>query len=57
MLNVVIGALELLISPIGGLAWFKKRALGGGKKLAKAAGRLAGMVGAMPTPYRNVVGN
>lgn len=58
--NAVFGIAELLASPlfiVAGTRHFKKHALAGGKKLGKAAGRLAGLIGRMPRPYRNVVGN
>jgi succinoglycan biosynthesis protein ExoM len=58
--NIVFGAFEILASPlflIGGRLAFKKRAVAGGKKIAKGVGRAAGMFGAMPQPYRVIVGN
>lgn len=58
--NAVLGVAEMAISPafaIGGRRSFRKRALGGGRKLAKAAGRMAAMVGVLPEPYKVVCGN
>lgn len=57
--GAAFGVAELIISPFFlpfGIAMFKRRALAGGKKIGKAAGRAAGMIGIMPQPYRNVVG-
>lgn len=56
----IVGAAEMTVSPffaLGGMLRFKRRALSGSKKIAKACGRLAAFIGVMPTPYRNVVGN
>jgi hypothetical protein len=56
-LNMIFGALELLTSPvciIGGLDAFKRRALAGGKKIAKGAGRAAAMIRRLTQPYANV---
>lgn len=58
--NALFGVIELLTSPlfiVAGSRRFKRQALAGGKKLGKAAGRLAGLIGRMPRPYRNVVGS
>lgn len=58
--NVGFGAVELLLSPLfllKGLEGFKRRALGGGKKIAKGAGRLMAMIGVLPQPYKHIVGN
>ena len=57
--NVIFGVAEIAASPAflaAGRLPFKRRAVAGGKKLAKAAGRLAGMIGILPEPYRRVVG-
>lgn len=57
--QALFGAVELALSPLFALAGvdhFKRRAIAGGKKLGKAAGRLSGLLGIMPQPYRNVVG-
>lgn len=56
---LIAGPLEMAASPlflVGGLSAFKRRALAGGKKTAKAVGRAAAMVGHLPQPYRNVAG-
>jgi succinoglycan biosynthesis protein ExoM len=58
--NIVAGTTEIVVSPlflIGGRLAFKKRAVAGGKKVAKGIGRAAGMFGVMPQPYRVVVGH
>jgi succinoglycan biosynthesis protein ExoM len=58
-LNIIVGILWLLgavmVAPVSSEA-FRDGALEGGRKLAKAAGRFAALVGHMPQPYRNVVG-
>lgn len=57
--NVVYGVCELAASPlfiVGGRGAFKRRAVAGGKKIAKAIGWAAAMVGYLPRPYRTVVG-
>jgi succinoglycan biosynthesis protein ExoM len=57
--NVVAGVLELAASPLflaGGLTAFKRRALAGGKKIGKGAGRAVAMLGYMPKPYQVIVG-
>ena len=58
-LSAVFGILETAVSPlfaVAGIDAFKRRALAGGKKIAKGAGRLAAMFGYLPEPYRKVVG-
>jgi succinoglycan biosynthesis protein ExoM len=58
--SMVFGAVELAVSPlfvVGGLKAFKRRALAGGKKIAKGAGRAAAMIGRLPQPYLNVAGH
>jgi len=64
-LHAVGGLMAIAASPIAGLvSWgargdlflFKKWAIGGGKKLAKAFGRLAALAGMLPKPYQNIVG-
>ncbi len=57
----VLGLLEAAISPIflfsiDGLVPFKHRLLSGCKRSMKALGRIAGMIGYLPEPYRHVVG-
>lgn len=57
--GAAFGAVELIVSPLfllAGVTMFKRRALAGGKKLGKAAGRAAGMLGIMPKPYSKIVG-
>jgi len=57
--NLIAGALELGTSPAflaAGTLAFKKRALAGGKKIAKGFGRAAAMLGIMPSPYRKIAG-
>jgi succinoglycan biosynthesis protein ExoM len=58
-INIIFGLFEIAASPIflvGGLVAFKSRAVGGGKKIAKGLGRAAGILGIMPQPYVQVVG-
>jgi hypothetical protein len=58
--NFAAGAIEIAVSPLFallGLDAFKRRALAGGKKIAKGAGRATAMLGRLPQPYRNVVGH
>lgn len=53
------GAVELLAAPlfaVAGVRHFKRRAVAGGKKIGKAAGRAVAMLGIMPKPYQSVVG-
>lgn len=59
LFQAVFGAVELAASPlfaVAGVTMFKRRALAGGKKIGKAFGRAAGLLGWMPTPYAKVVG-
>jgi succinoglycan biosynthesis protein ExoM len=59
-LNIAFGVAWLLTSVPAwafGRAAFKHCALGGGKKLAKAAGRAAALLGVMPQPYRTIHGS
>lgn len=42
---------------LAGPTMFKRRALAGGKKIAKGLGRAAAMLGIMPAPYAKVVGH
>lgn len=59
-LNLLLGVLELSASPLfllTGLDRFKRRALGGGKKIAKALGRTVALSGRIPQPYRVTVGH
>jgi glycosyltransferase involved in cell wall biosynthesis len=59
-LSIVFGTIEIVSSPlcvIVGIGAFKRRALAGGKKIAKGLGRLAAMVGHLPRPYARVHGN
>lgn len=56
---LIAGPAELLASPLfllGGVGMFKRRALAGGKKTAKAIGRAAAMAGHLPQPYRFIAG-
>lgn len=56
---VIEGSATILISPlwlVSGASAFKKRVLNGSRKLAKAAGRAAAVIGYAPKPYKNVVG-
>jgi glycosyltransferase involved in cell wall biosynthesis len=58
-ISIVFGALEVLASPLfiaGGVTTFKRRALAGGKKIAKGLGRATAMTGCLPRPYLHVVG-
>jgi succinoglycan biosynthesis protein ExoM len=58
-LNILIGALEIAVSPLfiaAGPFEFKRRALAGGKKIAKGIGRAASMIGHLPQPYAKVHG-
>lgn len=53
------GTILLLFSPcaiVAGVQGFKWCALFGGRKIAKALGLAAGMIGYLPQPYKNVVG-
>lgn len=53
------GILELTVSPIfalGGLIYFKRRALAGSKKIAKAFGRMAGLCGIRSQYYLKIAG-
>ena len=53
--GLVFGALEIIASPLFlpfGIDAFRRRALAGGKKVAKGIGRAEAMVGVMPQPYR-----
>lgn len=57
--NIVLGVLLLLVSPlcfVGGPELFKRAALAGNDKLARAAGRLVGLAGLRPQFYRTVDG-
>ena len=57
--NVVLGLAEIAVSPaffIAGKACYKRRALAGGKRLAKGAGRFAWIIGTLPRPYNHIVG-
>ena len=59
-LSILFGLLEVAASPIfaaTGLRNFKRRALAGGKKVARGAGRAAAMLGRMPKPYQTTVGS
>jgi succinoglycan biosynthesis protein ExoM len=59
VLLVIPGLAELALSPLfrlAGVVPFKRRALSGGKKVAKGIGRAAAIFGARPQPYRVVVG-
>jgi len=56
---LIAGAAELLVSPLFacfGKRIFKRRALAGGKKIAKGIGRAAAMAGHLPQPYRVIAG-
>ena len=59
-LNIVFGGFWLIVAA---LAWpvsraaFKNRALYGGNRLAKAAGRFAALIGRLPQPYRVIDGD
>ncbi len=56
---LVAGPIEVLASPlflVGGVRMFKRRAISGGKKTAKAIGRAAAMIGHLPQPYRVIAG-
>lgn len=55
-----IGAIEVCVSPvflIAGTVPFKRRVLSGGKKIAKACGRIAALAGTLPKPYQVIVGH
>ena len=57
--NILFGAGEIVVSPVfiaGGTLAFKRRAVSGGKKIAKGLGRAAGMLGVMPKPYARIHG-
>lgn len=57
--SIIPGVAEVLVSPIFylfSLDSFKDRALSGGRKIAKGAGRVAGMLGLISKPYRKIVG-
>lgn len=57
--SLAFGVLELLVSPFflaAGMTAFKKRVIAGGKKIAKAVGRTAGLLGFLAQPYRKTVG-
>ena len=59
-LNIAFGVLEIAASPlysIFGVDAFKRRALAGGKKIAKGFGRAIAILGLMPQPYRVIVGH
>lgn len=59
ILLMIPGIVELAFSPffaIAGATAFKRRALSGGKKIAKGIGRAAAIAGHMPQPYRVTVG-
>jgi glycosyltransferase involved in cell wall biosynthesis len=59
VLLIIPGLAELGLSPlfvVAGLAAFKRRALAGGKKIAKGLGRLTAMLGHLPQPYARVHG-
>lgn len=59
-LSIAAGTVEIIASPlcaVAGSAMFKRRALAGGKKIAKGLGRLAAMVGHLPQPYARVHGS
>lgn len=53
-LNLILGPTLILASPfalVAGTNAFKKVALAGGDKIARAVGRLAALMGYMPAPY------
>jgi succinoglycan biosynthesis protein ExoM len=53
-LNLILGPTLILASPfalVAGVNAFKKVALAGGDKIARAAGRVAALAGYMPAPY------
>nr|QBM02646.1 hypothetical protein [uncultured archaeon] len=55
-----VGLLEIVAAPLflaGGMTLFKRRMLSGGKKIAKAIGRGAALLGALPRPYLHTVGH
>lgn len=55
-----LGIIEMVAAPLfimAGTSAFKRRALSGGKKTAKACGRLSALVGLLPKPYKKVVGS
>jgi len=59
-LNIVFGVLEIASSPLCstfGVDAFKRRALAGGKKIAKGFGRAIAILGLMPQPYRVIIGH
>lgn len=59
-LGIAFGACEVMLSPLfllGGLAAFKRRAISGGKKIARAMGRAASIIGHLPQPYSSVHGS
>lgn len=59
-LNLIIGPALILASPVAlvaGLDAFKKLALAGGDKIARAAGRFAALMGYMPAPYLHTDGD
>ena len=58
--GIAFGTLEVIASPLFlpfGIDSFRRRALAGGKKMAKGIGRAAAMVGVIPQPYRVIDGN
>ena len=58
--NLIFGAVEVALSPLFivlGVDAFKRRALGGGKKVAKGLGRAAAIMGRLPQPYASIAGN
>jgi len=56
LLGVLLWCTALICAPVS-LRAFKYHALHGGRKIAKAAGRLMAFAGILPQPYRVTVGN
>ncbi|MFA5956812.1 glycosyltransferase family 2 protein [Hyphomicrobium sp.] len=58
-LNLFLGPLLIMFSPFAlplGPCAFKKMALTGGDKIARAIGRAAALLGHIPSPYKNIDG-
>lgn len=58
--GVLFGMVEIVASPLflaAGLSMFKRRAVAGGKKIARAIGRAVGLCGHCPQPYAVIHGS
>jgi succinoglycan biosynthesis protein ExoM len=60
VVNIIFGVVEMMISPLfllrGHVRW-RRQFLRGMKKMMKASGRAAALIGFVPRPYRNIVGS